>query len=269
MRLQVHRDCNILWGIMGFVMTFAAVANPVQASSIHYDGYFGGLKVADVKLTLDTQPRSYDSTMDIVARGVIGWFYTWRGQISAQGTVASDGSLQPTGFIRQWNDPSKSGVVSIDFDPSSKQALGTEDGKPDDKVSAADRHDVIDPLSGLVAMQQQVLAGAKGPVALKVYDGKRRLDVTATIEPPRMIKVRDKEWRAIAMTATIDPVAGFKDRQRAGWKNSTLYVLFTDDGRALPIQIRIDSPAGAAILNVECGIEGACPPPIQQAETAR
>lgn len=259
MQLHARRHCTILYLAMAFTITTIICTQAASAMGIRYDGYFGGFKVADVSLRMDNGPTSYTSSMDITAKGVISMFYTWRGLLSAEGTVTPDGTLKPTAFLRQWDDTRDSGTVKIDYNTDTGLALGIEDGKPDDKVSESDRQDVIDPLAALVALQRHVQAGVSGPASLDVYDGKRRMIIAATFQPPRTVTIRDKAWRVISVEADIKPVSGFKDRQRKGWQESRLFVQFTSDGQALPVQIRLDTPVGIAILNVECGIEAPCP----------
>lgn len=224
----------------------------LEAGPLRYDGYFGGLRVADVTLTLDSDTQAYETHMEIEARGVLGWFYTWRGELQAAGTLRGDRTPAPRSFVRSWEDETDKGATIITYDPDSGIAQGVEDGDPQEQVPARLRHDVVDPLATLVAMRRMALDNRSGAVQFPVYDGKRRLDLHATLREPVQVDITGTVVRAIPVEATIEPVAGFSDRQRDGWRQTTLHVLFSADDRALPLQIRVHSPVGTAVMNLSC-----------------
>lgn len=234
----------------------AAVRGTVEtaptAGPLHYDGHFGGFRVADITLTLDGGSGTYATRMDIDARGVVGWLYTWHGTLQSAGRLADDRRPQPRSFSRAWKDTRQEGTTVIAFDPQTGEAQGIEDGEPQDQVPAHLRRNVVDPLAALVAMRRLVLLDRQGRAVFQVYDGKRRLDLHATLGEPRTTEIARTEVEVIEVATEIEPRAGFSDRQRDGWSKTRLHVLFSADDRALPVQIRVHSPVGTAIMTLSC-----------------
>lgn len=229
----------------------ATLPAELATGPLHYDGHFGGLRVADVTLSLAGGEASYETRMEIDARGVLGWFYTWHGELRASGALAHGRKPEPRSFVRSWEDTSDQGATVITYDDSGV-ALGIEDGQPQDQVPPHLRRNVLDPLAALVEMRRLVLLDRMGPARFPIYDGKRRLDLLAEIGAPKTVDLRGVSVEVVPVRAAIEPQAGFSDRQREGWQASTLYVLFTDDDRALPVQIRVHSPVGTAVMSLSC-----------------
>lgn len=235
----------------------ARAASPVEPWS--YEGYLGGLRLADVVLSLaDDHPERYDSTVTIQTRGLIGFFSSWYGEILAQGEVGED-TLRPRVFQRSWVSSRRSGAIEITYDAETGLAEGFEDGTLNEDVSAELRHNTLDPLAALLAMRHHVqTAGAEGEtITLPVFDGKRRLDIQAQIGAPVDVTVRRAEHRVIPVEASVHPIAGFRPRQVETWAETKITVYFTPDAQALPLQIRVFSPAGTAILTLRCELREA------------
>ncbi len=224
---------------------------PGPTAPLRYDGHFGGLRVADIELTLGDSGAAYDTRMIIDAEGVIGWFYTWHGELRASGTLDDDQGPRPQAFRRSWQDSEDQGATVVTYDDSGV-AQGIEDGEPQDKVPETLRSDVLDPLATLMAMRRMVLDDRRGDARFPVYDGKRRLDLRADIGAAKTVDLRGRTVSVVPVSAAIEPRAGFSDRQRDGWRATRLHVLFSDDARALPVQIRVDSPVGTAVMNLSC-----------------
>jgi hypothetical protein len=187
--------------------------------------------------------------MDINTRGLLGWAFDWMGVLHTRGSVTGDAKLRPDAFERRFTQANDSGAVIIEYD-STGLAQGFEDGEPQNGVSPDLRRGTIDPLAALIGLRQHVLNGHRGSVTMPVFDGKRRMDITATIEPERTVRVGRTDHQAVPVTATITPVAGFKPKQARGWSSSALRVLFSADAQALPLRIQVDSMAGTAVLTL-------------------
>lgn len=236
--------------------TAQALASAPTTAPLHYDGHFGGLRVADIVLTLDTDGNRYKSLMEIDARGVVGLFYTWHGELRASGALADRSRPRPHNFSRSWEDTEDKGATIITYDDATGLAQGIEDGQPQQQVPQALRRGVLDPLAALIALRRLALLEQTGPAVFPVYDGKRRLDLQADFGAPKTVELSGTPRRVIPVEATIDPRAGFSRRQEDGWRATTLHILFSADDEALPVQIRIHSPVGVAVMTLSCA--GAC-----------
>lgn len=222
---------------------------PVEAGPLSYRGAWGGLHVADMTLTLRGDAGAYQGDMVIATRGLLGWAFQWVGALHSRGELAADDRLKPQSFTRRFTEADDSGEVTIEYD-SSGLAQGYEDGQLQDGIAAPLRQNTVDPLAALMALRQKVLNGRQGTVVVPVYDGKRRMDITAVIEPSRTTRLDGGDRLVVPVRADITPVAGFKPKQARGWAGSHLGVLFSDDDQAVPLRIQVESPVGTAVLTL-------------------
>lgn len=229
--------------------TAALEPPPVEAGPLSYRGAWGGLHVADMTLTLRGDEEAYQGDLVIATRGLLGWAFDWVGALHSRGDVGEAGDLRPLSFSRRFTEADGSGEVVIEYD-SSGVAQGYEDGRPQNAVAPHLRRGTVDPLAALLALRQEVLAGRRGPKVMAVYDGKRRMDIRADIAAPRTTRLGGGDRAVVPVRAEIAPVAGFKPKQARGWAGSHLTVLFSDDGRAVPLRIDIESPVGTAVLTL-------------------
>lgn len=221
----------------------------VEAGPLRYRGAWGGLHVADVTLTLRGDDEAYQGDLDIATRGLLGWAFEWVGVLHSRGELTADAGLRPQSSTRRFTQSDDSGAVIIEYDATGL-AQGFEDGQPQDGVAPDLRRGTVDPLAALLALRRHVQNGRQGMVSVPVYDGKRRLDLVASIEPPRLTRVADSERRVVPVRADITPVAGFKPSQARGWARSHLGVLFSADATAVPVRIQVESPVGTAVLTL-------------------
>lgn len=222
---------------------------PLEAGPLRYRGAWGGLYVADVTLTLRGDSQAYWGDMNINTRGLLGWAFDWMGTLHARGALNGEADLSPTVFERRFVQSDDSGAVIIEYD-STGLAQGFEDGEPQTAIAPHLRQDTVDPLAALIGLRQHVLSGHSGMVTMPVFDGKRRIDVVATIEPQRVTRIGGTDHQVVPVIASITPVAGFKPKQARGWASSHLRVLFTADDQALPLRIQVESPVGTAVLTL-------------------
>ncbi len=227
---------------------------PLEAGPLRYRGAWGGLHVADVTLTLRGDSQAYWGDMNINTRGLLGWAFDWMGALHARGALTrgalnGEADLSPTVFERRFVQSDDSGAVVIEYD-STGLAQGFEDGEALTAIEPHLRQDTVDPLAALIGLRQHVLNGRSGMVTLPVFDGKRRIDVVATIEPQRTTRIGGTDRQVVPVIASITPVAGFKPKQARGWASSHLRVLFSADDQAVPLRIQVESPVGTAVLTL-------------------
>lgn len=226
-----------------------APAPPVEAGPLSYRGAWGGLHVADVTLTLRGDAEAYQGDMVIATRGLLGWAFEWVGALHSRGELTDGDRLRPLSFQRRFTESDDTGEVTIEYD-STGLAQGYEDGRLQDGIAPELRRNTVDPLAALLALRQKVLTGRRGTVVVPVYDGKRRMDINAAIDPARTTRLGGRERAVIPVRADIDPVAGFKPSQARGWAGSHLNVLFSADEQAIPLRIQVESPVGTAVLTL-------------------
>lgn len=212
---------------------------------IAFEAFWGVFKVADVTFSLDTQPEAYKTDMTIRPAGVVSWFTdNFSADLISQGTFVDGGLTKPNMFRRTWKSDKKQGEVIIDYDPKTGIALGSYDGKPDEKVKPDMRRNVIDPLAVLTAARHRMLMGEGVDLGLKVYDGKRRFDMKGQVGRVTHIEFRNEPYRIMPVVLQFVPLAGFNKKQHDGWMGSNFEIMFTTDGNATPFQIFLETKLG-------------------------
>ncbi|MBV9587146.1 MAG: DUF3108 domain-containing protein, partial [Alphaproteobacteria bacterium] len=99
------------------------------------------------------------------------------------------------------------------------------------------RKNVLDPLSALTAIRQELRRGNRGTFTVPVYDGARRFDVIAKVLPKK-----DGD-HVLNLRLTLSPIAGFKGESSDDGDPENaprpVDVRISDDARLLPLSMRV------------------------------
>lgn len=121
------------------------------------------------------------------------------------------------------------------------------------------RTNVLDPLSALAAIRQELRRGNRGAFTIPVYDGARRFDVRVRVLPKR------EGDTALHLALTLAPIAGFKGETSDDGDPDTaprpVALTISDDRRLMPLSMSVS--LGYLPLVVElsrvCGGAAPCP----------
>ena len=276
------------------------VASPSPATDIDqterliYAAMLGGLHVADLMVSLDQSEAGYTSGLKVVSRGVVRWVQDFRADITGHGAFApallQNGAQAllplPANFQRKWTGGEFASVMTMSFDPDTREAvvaerlynpLTGEDLSRDDMPWSNDsrrkerepvpeklRRDVLDPMGAFIAARRQIVAQGGASGALKsfrvpIYDGQRRYDIVGKTAPVRSAEINGKEVAVVPVSVVLEPVFGFNPRSRGRMTDIDYHLYFSADGRFILIQAMMASDMFAAVVNLDadCSVDAA------------
>ena len=262
-----------------------------QTERLTYAAMLGGLHVVDLMVTLNQSEVGYTSALKVVSRGVARWVQDFRAEITGHGVFApaplQNGAQTllplPATFHREWTGGEVASVMSMTFDPNTREAvvaerfynpLTGEDLSRDDMPWNNDRRreerkpvpeelrrDVLDPVGAFIAARQQIIAqggasGAPKHFRVPIYDGQRRYDIVGKTAPVRSIEINGKEVAVVPVSAVLEPVFGFNPRSRRRMTDTDSRLYFSADGRFIPMQFKMGSDMFAAVitLDADCSV---------------
>ena len=206
-----------------------------------YQAYWAGLPAGDIKLVLRDDPGAYRDEIAIRSEGLAWLFTKFRGTAVAEGKLAADKPPAPDHYDAHYDLRKSHGKRQTMRFASRASALFADRG-PDDtseRPQLADefRKNVLDPLSALTAIRQELRRGNRGTFTVPVYDGARRFDVIAKVLPKK-----DGD-HVLNLRLTLSPIAGFKGESSDDGDPENaprpVDVRISDDARLLPLSMRV------------------------------
>jgi hypothetical protein len=259
--------------------TSVQAASDKQSEQLLYVMQFGGLTIADVMITLSETPEHYQTSIKLRSRGLLARFKHFNADLAGEGALTNAAlKTAPDSYRRDWSMDTLSSTLEISYDPQKHLATSAErlfnpvTGEPKRREDEPwNRHErapkpvppdkrtaVLDPIAAFIAARE-VVRGASQPKSFRVpvYDGLRRYDIVATSEAPRETTVNDQTRRVIAVKGRLEPVFGFDDNLQDKLHDGEGRILFTADGRALPVQIMIGNSLGVGVMNLvaDCRVD--------------
>ncbi|GEM_PF-2857532 len=270
--------------ILALAMTLTvglAALSPVQARNqkerLLFDVMFGGLHVADVFVSMDQTPESYQSRLEMRTRGVAELFQDFRADMKSEGgfVVTSARPLTvPSLYTRAWTSPKMASEMTMRFDsltglsqseerlfnPQTGAVMQPEDmpwnnrRKPIPAVPDNLRAGAIDPIAAFIVARRQVLDFGKSEVRIPIYDGRRRYDIISKVGKSRSYTIKDQTRELTPITSRVEPVFGFEPDSEDRMRESTGTTLFTSDERFVPVQIILANDMFSSVMNLvaEC-----------------
>jgi hypothetical protein len=240
-----------LWPVLVaalMLMAAAAAARapaPDAALDLRYDMYYGGIRVADVRLRHANGGDRYGAEFDIATKGLVDVFLRYRGQASTEGRLDPAGALQPVAYSARYKRRDATRVTEVRFDETGEVThLRIEKrGKPQaSEVPEAERRAVVDPLTALFALRQHLAERSAERFRARVFDGRRRYDLEASVAGRERASVAGASWPALRLELVVIPLAGFdgEDLVESGVAEGGFrtQVLVSDDERAIPLEVR-------------------------------
>ena len=133
---------------------------------------------------------------------------------------------------------------------------GSEDSSKKPLLAEALRKSVLDPLSTVTAIRQELRRGNRGTFTVPVYDGARRFDVRVRVLPKKA-----STEAVLHLELTLAPIAGFKGESSDDGDpdNAPRPVALTisDDPRLVPLRMSV----AIAHLPLACRLLAPEPPP--------
>ena len=262
-------SCAFL-GAFGFAT--AAKAAQEQDERLIYVMQFGGLTIADVMITLAETPDRYQSTIKMRSRGLLARFANLNADLVGEGKLIDGGlKVAPDSYRRDWSTETISSQLGVTYDPTTRVAVSTErlfntvtgeEKRREDApwnrrrvaptpVPEDKRTQVVDPIAAFIGVRELIRSNAAMTTfKMPVYDGSRRYDIAGTIETPRDVTINDQSHKVITVKGRLNPVSGFDDRLQDRVHDGDGKILFSADGRLLPVQIMIGNSMGVGVMNL-------------------
>jgi hypothetical protein len=253
--------------VAGLVLVDRAQAG--EPTELRIEGWWGGLKAADILFTVDEPFRDrgdWNGSLLIRTAGVMKWLTRLVAEVQGRGHL--DGQDAGSEAYRQHVSTRKSDrTVEVGFSgvPSLAKRLKDIETYADPSKLARDAENVpdlpedqrrgtIDPIGGILSLGRRALAGETGFV-LPIYDGRRRFDLVVAVKGHGMHLLGGRQTMTVDAVATVHPIAGFKPFH-AKWWNNAKFELNLDPRSGLPLQISSSSFLAAVVLTTHA----ACPP---------
>lgn len=251
------------------VMDGAPAAKPEAAGSFVYQGYAGGLKVGEVAMDVALRNGRYAAKMRLETAGMVGWFVEWRHGTSVQGATTPYQGSAPHGApltVKNYHADSywkkkdrfvnfavrKGGVAEV-----TKAAPHPVEDERRPTITDAQRTDVLDPLSAIIAVGRTLEQTGSCEASYPVYDGRRRY--TLKIEDQGVAELESSrrtpyEGDAQRCRFVFERVAGFRKAFAADDEptNGRAYYRRPALGAPMmPVKIIAELQLGSAVINLK------------------
>lgn len=255
-----------------FAEEMAAV--PGQSERLAYNLKVGGLHVADFLAGFDENASGYRTTLTMKTRGMARWFQDFRAELAGEGKILIQSGVGPTPvprqFDRAWAAEEIAASLTIAYDPltglarpeerlfnpltgedlSYKDLEWNRDREQPPPVPDDLRTGVFDPIAAFVAARGQIHHNQQREFRVPIYDGRRRYDLVGEVEPMRAFWIGGEEVDLIPVIARVDPVFGFDHERTETMQDSEGKLLFSTDGRFIPVQVILEGRAFTSVMNL-------------------
>lgn len=255
--------------LAGSVMDGAPAAKPEAAGSFVYQGYIGGLKVGEVAMDMALRDGRYAANMRLETAGMVSWFVEWRHSTLVKGKASADQGPASHGApltVKSYQADSywkkKDRFVNFEVRNGGVAEVTTAAPHPvaDERrstITDAQRTDVLDPLSAIIAVGRTLEQTGSCKASYPVYDGRRLYTVKiedqgiAELEPSRRTPYEGDAQRC---KFVFERVAGFRKKSAADDDptNGRAYYRRPAPGAPMmPVKIVADLELGSAIINLK------------------
>src|SRR5438128_2100157 len=179
----------------GFAAVFLAVligtslvaANRASGEEVAalYQASWAGLPAGEIRLTLRDDPTAYRAEIAIRSEGLPRLVTRFRGSAVSEGRFGAERLPAPSRYdalydLRKRRDRR----LNMQFAARATGTVadrGAADTSTKPPLAEQFRTNVLDPLSALAAIRQELRRGNRGIFTLPVYDGARRFDVVVRV----------------------------------------------------------------------------------------
>jgi hypothetical protein len=248
------------WGCAALLGLAAGAPRPAAASEVAavYQAYWAGLPAGEIRLGLREGAGLYRDKIAIRSTG-LPWLVTrFRGTAVSGGRDPGSRPV-PSRYealydLRKRRDKR----LSMVFDNRGGRRVaerGAGDSSEKPPLAERFRSDVIDPLSVLTAIRDELRRGNRGSFAVSVYDGSRRFDVRARVLPAHAGD------RVLRLELTLAPLAGFKggssDDGDPDDAPRPVTLTVSNDARLMPLTMRVSVYYLPLVVNLSRWCESA------------
>lgn len=230
------------WGGAALLAAAGCLPRPAAASDVAavYRAYWAGLPAGEIRLGLHDDAGSYRDQIAISSVG-LPWLVTRFRGTAVTGGRDSGVRPAPARYDALYDLRKRRGKrLSMVFAGRSgrriaERGAGDSSGKP--PLPERFRSNVLDPLSALTAIRDELRRGNRGSFAVPVYDGARRFDVLVRVLPSHTAD------RVLHLELTLSPIAGFKGRSSDDGDPDDaprpVALTLSNDARLLPLAMRV------------------------------
>jgi hypothetical protein len=208
-----------------------------------YQAYWAGMPAGQIRLTLRDVPGAYRDEIGIRSEGFPALVTRFRATAVSEGRIVAEKLPDPEHFdafydLRKRRDR-RLAMRFVGPGTTKIADRGPEDTSKKPPLAEEFRKNVVDPLSALTAIRQQLRrAGRPGGFAVPVYDGARRFDVNVRVLPKR-----SPTEAVLSLELTLRPIAGFKgetsDDGDPDDAPRPVSLTVSDDARLMPLSMSV------------------------------
>lgn len=256
-----------------------------QSERLAYNLKVGGLHVADFLAGFDENEAGYRTTLTMKTRGMARWFQDFHAELAGEGKIVIQSGGGPTPvprqFDRAWAAEEIAASLTIAYDPVTglanpverlfnpltgknltyKELEWNRDREQPPPVPDEMRTGVFDPIAAFVAARGQIHHNRQRDFRVPIYDGRRRYDLVGEVEAIRSFWIGGEDVDLIPVIARVDPVFGFDRERTETMQDSAGQLLFSSDGRFIPVQLILEGSTFTSVMNLtaDCRVEsGVC-----------
>jgi hypothetical protein len=251
---------------LGLVLALWAVAPPAQADEISgvYDASWAGLDAAEIRITLRENAGAYRNDIEVSTLGLPYLLSHFRATAFSEGRLVAEHNLAPSRYEAYYDlRKRRNQRLSMQFVSRGGGIFaerGPEDTSRKPPLPADMRRNILDPLTAMTAIREELRHGARATFTISVYDGARRFDVEVRTLPSKYPGTRHLEM-------TLRPIAGFKGESSDDGDPDTAPrvcdVTMTDDSRMMMLAMSVPifhMPLSLRLAR-QCTVGQPCPPP--------
>ena len=206
-----------------------------------YQAYWAGLPAGEIRLSLRDDAAAYRAQIDIRSEGLPRLISRFRGTAVTEGRLGAGPRPEPSRYEAAYDlRKRRDRKLSMHFAAKGGSVIaerGADDTSRKPPLPEEFRRNVLDPLSTLTAIRQELRRGNRGAFSLPVYDGSRRFDVVGRVLPKRAGQP------VLELELTLKPIAGFKGETSDDGDpdNAPRPVALTvsDDHRLMPLSMEV------------------------------
>jgi hypothetical protein len=234
---------------------------------LEYEGYFGGFHIGSARAVMERDGEGYRVSAEARARGLLDWYSQWRGQAESRGrlgvedTFGLDDAAPKPALHRnrgEWNGDQRWSV--LDFD--SQGRVTKDEGSPPDEneltpIPEGATQNTIDPISAVVALSEVLEEGGLCEATLRLYDGRRRYNLSVTDQGVRQFEPNDYtvfQGDARACELEIERIGGFRKEQSKYSKTARKRTVWVGrpltGGPPVPVRVEIETAYGTALVHL-------------------
>lgn len=256
-------------GRAGFLAmaAFVFACGPVQAETLVYKVYAGGVNVIDAPLTLTLSKSAYTADLTAKTRGFLGTLVPWQGTFATKGTHSKNKLVVKTHrSTSTWKGEEDSASYVFDANGNLTHLKLRKDGKDETpKLDPPLTHGVTDILSAALMAFMHADGGKECIGASDIFDSKRRF--TLDFKPVGRETLKESRYtfykgESVKCTAEVIPKGGAWHKKPRGWLSiqeqgrsagmmPTLWVAkVAPNLPPMPIKIRIKTDYGTLFMHL-------------------